>query len=97
MNTLTTTMICAACRSALRNNLVAGKALGRSDYAAARLTHSSRAFATTSLKRSHVGGAPLTIPPNVSFKILPPPAVVSGFARTEQPGPIVEMEGPMGE
>lgn len=57
----------------------------------------SAAFSTSSSCRSKIGRAPLSIPPDVNFRILEPPPVKAGsrVGRT-QPGPTVEVEGPKG-
>ncbi|KAF2689826.1 mitochondrial 54S ribosomal protein YmL16 [Lentithecium fluviatile CBS 122367] len=54
-----------------------------------------RSFATTSPCQSKIGSAPLSIPPGVTFKIIPP----SARARTarSQAMSTVQIKGPLGE
>lgn len=56
-----------------------------------------RSFSTTRLCRSKVGGAPLSLPPEVKFNILAPTAVNAGkgVSKDEQ-GRTVEISGPLG-
>jgi len=57
-----------------------------------------RAFSSTPLCRSKIGSAPLSLPPEVRFSILPPPLMKAGReASRNQPGSTVEVEGPLGK
>ena len=55
----------------------------------------SRAFATTSPCLSKIGSAPLSIPPEVTFRIAAPPA--RGRGTRVQARPTVHIKGPLGE
>lgn len=67
----------------------------RSSTAAAR--QCMRSFSSTSTCRSKIGGAPLSLPQEVKFTILPPPAIKAGrgVSRDGQ-GSTVEITGPLG-
>ncbi|KAF2642523.1 60S ribosomal protein-like protein L6 [Massarina eburnea CBS 473.64] len=54
-----------------------------------------RSFATTSPCQSKIGSAPLSVPPNVTFKITHPPARVRNSRA--QPMSTVHIKGPLGE
>ena len=56
-----------------------------------------RSFSTTRLCRSKIGSAPLSLPPDVKFSILPQTVVKTGrgVSRDGQ-GSIVEISGPLG-
>jgi large subunit ribosomal protein L6 len=56
---------------------------------------SSRAFATTSPYLSKIGSAALSVPPNVTFTVIPPP--VRGRGARSQPMSTVQVKGPLGE
>ncbi|KAF2874499.1 mitochondrial 54S ribosomal protein YmL16 [Massariosphaeria phaeospora] len=58
-------------------------------------TPAPRTFATTSPCHSKIGSAPLSLPPDVSFKIIVPPA--SGRGARVQPMSTVQVKGPLGE
>lgn len=81
---------------------------GRSHYTLDRRFHRAlatmaskqftRAFSNTSICRSKIGSAPLSLPPEVRFTILPPPMIKAGRdASRNQPGSTVEVEGPLGK
>ncbi|PQE33723.1 putative MRPL6-mitochondrial ribosomal large subunit protein [Rutstroemia sp. NJR-2017a WRK4] len=54
----------------------------------------SRTFSSSASRNSHIGGAPLSIPPEVNFTIIPP----AKTARSAAPGrPTVNIEGPLGK
>lgn len=55
----------------------------------------SRSFATTSPCLSKIGSAPLSIPPEVTFKVVPPPTRARG-SRTQSMS-TVHIKGPLGE
>ncbi|KAL1586553.1 hypothetical protein WHR41_05223 [Cladosporium halotolerans] len=56
-----------------------------------------RSFSTTRLCRSKVGGAPLSLPPEVKFNILAPTAVNAGKGVSkDELGRTVEITGPLG-
>ncbi|KAF2193535.1 mitochondrial 54S ribosomal protein YmL16 [Zopfia rhizophila CBS 207.26] len=55
-----------------------------------------RSFATTSPCLSKIGGAPLSIPPEVTFKVIPPPPARGRGSRI-QPMSTVQVKGPLGE
>lgn len=59
---------------------------------------SAAQFSTTVPCRSKIGAAPLNLPPEVSFRFLPPPPPKNGqrLSRTE-PSSTVEVEGPLGK
>jgi len=54
-------------------------------------------FSTTSQRRSKIGRSPLAIPPEVSFRVLEPPAIsqATRMSRTQQ-STVIEVEGPKG-
>lgn len=56
-----------------------------------------RSFSTTRLCRSKIGSAPLSLPQEVKFSILPPAVVKQGrgVSRNEA-GSTVEISGPLG-
>lgn len=55
-------------------------------------------FSTTSRSHSKIGAAPLSIPPEVTFRTIqpPPPASNARISRTQR-GATVEIEGPLGK
>ncbi|SMQ49640.1 unnamed protein product [Zymoseptoria tritici ST99CH_3D7] len=55
-------------------------------------------FSTTSRSHSKIGAAPLSIPPEVTFRTIqpPPPANNARMSRTQR-GATVEIEGPLGK
>lgn len=56
-----------------------------------------RSFSTTRLCRSKIGGAPLSIPPEVKFNILPPAALRKGqTVSADGQSRTVEISGPLG-
>lgn len=55
----------------------------------------ARGFASTSPCQSKIGSLPLSVPPGVDFKILPPSA--KGKAARAQSMYTVEIKGPLGE
>ncbi|KAF2116144.1 60S ribosomal protein-like protein L6 [Lophiotrema nucula] len=55
----------------------------------------ARAFTTSSPCLSKIGSAPLSIPPEVTFKIIAPPARAAG--RRVQQMSTVQIKGPLGE
>lgn len=55
-----------------------------------------RLFSSTSSQRSHIGRAPLSIPPEVNFTILPPSASRGGRLLSDG-RPTVSIEGPRGK
>ncbi|KAF2398901.1 ribosomal protein L6 [Trichodelitschia bisporula] len=58
----------------------------------------SRSFASTSPCRSKIGQAPISIPPEVCFRIIPPPrASRRKVTGKNEVGPTVEIKGPLGE
>lgn len=59
-------------------------------------TAAARTFATTSPCQSKIGSAPLSIPPEVSFKVLPPSARAARGSRA-QATKTVKIKGPLGE
>lgn len=56
----------------------------------------SRSFSASTSRNSHIGGAPLTIPPEVNFTIVPPPPRNNGGSLQSAVGPTVHVEGPLG-
>ncbi|KAH6713793.1 putative mitochondrial 54S ribosomal protein YmL16 [Leptodontidium sp. 2 PMI_412] len=58
---------------------------------------SSRSFSSSPNRPSQIGRAPLSIPPEVNFTILPPPARKNGRASPIAARPIVHIEGPLGK
>ncbi|KAF2796188.1 60S ribosomal protein-like protein L6 [Melanomma pulvis-pyrius CBS 109.77] len=56
---------------------------------------SSRTFATTSPCFSKIGAAALSVPPDVTFTVIPPP--VRGKGARSQPMSTVRVKGPLGE
>ncbi len=54
-----------------------------------------RGFSTTSTRQSQIGRAPLSIPPEVNFSVLPP-ALKKGQWSALKPGNTIEIEGPLG-
>jgi hypothetical protein len=56
-----------------------------------------RSFSTTRLCRSKIGSAPLSLPQEVKFSILPPPVVKAGRGVSRDGlGSVVEISGPLG-
>ena len=55
----------------------------------------ARGFASTSPCQSKIGSLPLSIPPGVTFKVIPPSA--KGRAARAQAMSTVEIKGPLGE
>jgi large subunit ribosomal protein L6 len=56
-----------------------------------------RSFSTTRLCRSKIGSAPLSLPQEVKFSILPPAVVKTGRGVSRDGlGSIVEISGPLG-
>ncbi|TAQ89373.1 hypothetical protein B7494_g2328 [Chlorociboria aeruginascens] len=55
-----------------------------------------RSFSASPNRPSHIGRAPLSIPPEVNFTILPPSRKKSRTSHV-QTGPTVEVEGPLGK
>lgn len=55
-------------------------------------------FSTSTQRRSKIGSAPLSLPPNVTFEVIPPPAQLPNarVSRT-QVGATVKIEGPLGK
>ncbi|KUJ23083.1 ribosomal protein-like protein L6 [Mollisia scopiformis] len=58
---------------------------------------SSRSFSASTCRTSQIGRAPLSIPPEVNFNILPPPVRKNGRASPLATRPTVEIEGPLGK
>ncbi|KAF8864832.1 putative mitochondrial 54S ribosomal protein YmL16 [Acephala macrosclerotiorum] len=56
----------------------------------------SRSFSASTSRPSQIGRAPLSIPPEVNFTILPPPVRKNGRAPIAA-RPTVEIEGPLGK
>ncbi|KAF2196910.1 60S ribosomal protein-like protein L6 [Delitschia confertaspora ATCC 74209] len=56
----------------------------------------ARTFGTTSPCLSKIGSAPLSIPPEVTFKVIPPPPVRGRVTRV-QPMSTAQIKGPLGE
>ncbi|TGO45786.1 hypothetical protein BCON_0365g00040 [Botryotinia convoluta] len=55
----------------------------------------SRSFSASTCRNSHIGSAVLSIPPEVTFKVIPPPPPARGSAVTGRP--VVKIEGPLGK
>lgn len=55
----------------------------------------TRSFSASTSRPSQIGRAPLSIPPEVNFTILPPPVRKNGRASIAA-RPTVEIEGPLG-
>jgi len=72
-------------------------ASGPSTTAAAAARQCMRSFSTTRLCRSKIGSAPLSLPQEVKFSIIPQAVVKTGrgVSRDGQ-GSIVEISGPLG-
>lgn len=60
------------------------------------LSGSGRGFSSSSLCRSRIGSAPLSIPPEVNLRLLEPPPRRKAVTRIEPPQ-MVEVEGPLGK
>lgn len=56
----------------------------------------SRAFSSTPLCASQIGRAPLSIPPEVKFEVLPAPLKKNGWANPLASRETVQIEGPLG-
>ncbi|KAL3422007.1 54S ribosomal protein L6 [Phlyctema vagabunda] len=59
-------------------------------------TVASRSFSASATRASHIGSAPLSIPPEVNFNIVQPPPRRSG-KKLIAALPVVEVEGPLGK
>jgi len=57
----------------------------------------ARTFSTSFARESHIGKAPLSIPPEVSFIVTEPQTVKNGRRRTVATLPTVSIEGPLGK
>ncbi|KAH6679800.1 ribosomal protein-like protein L6 [Halenospora varia] len=57
----------------------------------------SRAFSSTPLCASQIGRAPLSIPPEVKFEVLPAPLKKNGWANPLASRETVQIEGPLGK
>lgn len=55
----------------------------------------SRSFSASTCRNSHIGSAVLSIPPEVTFKVIPPPPPARGSAVAGRP--VVKIEGPLGK
>lgn len=63
-----------------------------------QVTSSNRGFSTSPSCKSKVGGAPLSVPPEVSFRLsTPPPLKQRARTSRTEPTSIVEVEGPKGK
>merc|ERR1712225_175727 len=60
-------------------------------------TVSTRSFSSSVNRPSQIGRAPLSIPPEVNFTILPPPVRKNGRASPIAARPTVQIEGPLGK
>ncbi|CAL3962535.1 unnamed protein product [Diplocarpon coronariae] len=58
---------------------------------------SSRSFSSTPNRPSQIGRAPLSIPPEVNFTILPPPIQKNDHGSPISARPTVHIEGPLGK
>lgn len=58
--------------------------------------HIPRSFSTSPQCSSQIGRAPLSIPPEVNFSIIPPPLPKKGKVTTVPGRPTVHIEGPLG-
>ena len=56
----------------------------------------ARTFCITSARKSHIGKAPLSIPPEVNFIVTEPQVVRNGRRGTVSTQPTVSIEGPLG-
>lgn len=55
-------------------------------------------FSTTTQCRSKIGSAPLSLPPDVTFTVTPPPAQLPNARVSRKPvGSTIEIEGPLGK
>ncbi|KAH7057077.1 60S ribosomal protein-like protein L6 [Macrophomina phaseolina] len=61
-------------------------------------THACRAFSTSNPCQSKIGRAPLSIPPEVQFEIIPPVKPRGGkLSSRDEQGATVRVKGPLGE
>jgi large subunit ribosomal protein L6 len=89
-------MLCASCRQVFQSTWRDGRVLAKARPLA--LAAFKRSFQSTPRYQSHVGGAPLTIPPNVTFQVVEaPPVNTTGRMTRNAPTPTVQLEGPLGE
>jgi len=56
----------------------------------------ARTFSTSYARESHIGKAPLSIPPEVNFVVAEPQIVKNGRRGTVSARPTVSIEGPLG-
>ncbi|KAF2227355.1 mitochondrial 54S ribosomal protein YmL16 [Elsinoe ampelina] len=65
----------------------------------ARMSRCTKSFSTSTARRSRVGGAALSVPPEVTFRFQPPPPIQNKGARVSQAeqSATVEVEGPLGK
>lgn len=56
----------------------------------------SRSFSASTSRPSQIGRAPLSIPPEVNFSVLPPPGRKNGRISALAARPRVVIEGPLG-
>ncbi|PYH44126.1 mitochondrial 54S ribosomal protein uL6m [Aspergillus saccharolyticus JOP 1030-1] len=83
-------------RQFARGSLGAGAAAARSGAAFA-LPLRTQSFSTTSPTQSRKGGAPITVPPEVSLKFIDLPVVAARGNAQEAPKVAIEVKGPLGE
>src|SRR5438105_13928619 len=62
------------------------------------LTPSKRTFSSTPSHASQVGRAPISVPPEVTLRVLEPTVIFKSRRRGDgdENGPIIEVEGPRG-
>lgn len=58
---------------------------------------SSSSFTTTAARPSHIGRAPLSIPPEVTFRVTETPKRTSAIRAARTAQPLVEIQGPLGK